>query len=94
MLGDDVLIAPGVMMTATNYRFNDGSPITRQLLKEADIIVGSDVWIGYGAVLLPGARIGDGAIVGAGAVVRGEVPARAIVANPPAPVVGQRAGAP
>lgn len=94
VLGDDVLIAPGVMMTATNYRFNDGSPITRQSLKEADIVVGNDVWIGYGAVLLPGARIGDGAIVGAGAVVRGEVPPRAIVANTPASVVGQRAETP
>ena len=80
-LGDDVLIAPGVMMTATNYRFNDGSPITHQALKEADIVVDNNVWIG------------DGVVVGAGAVVRGKVPARTIVANPPAPVVGQYAEA-
>ena len=90
VIGDDVLIAPNVMVTATNYRFNDGSPVTRQALREATITIGRDVWIGYGAVVLPGAEIGDGAIIGAGALVRGTVPPRAILASPPAEIIGTR----
>ncbi|MBM9593840.1 acyltransferase [Roseitranquillus sediminis] len=94
VLGEDILIGPGVMLTAASYRFDDGSPVTRQAMDESDIIVGRDVWIGYGAVILPGARIGDRAIVAASAVVRGEVPPGAIVAGVPARVVGHRAEAP
>lgn len=89
-IGDDTLIAPAVMLTAANYRYDDGSPINAQMMQEADIIVGRDVWLGYGAVVLAGVRIGDGAIVGAGAIVRSDVPEYAIVAGNPAKVVGTR----
>lgn len=44
------------------------------LKRSADILVGDDVWIGYGALILPGANIGQGAVIGAGSVVRGVVP--------------------
>lgn len=90
VLEDDVLIAPNVMITCTNYRFNDGSPVTKQAMKEAEIVIGRDVWIGYGAVILPGTRIGAGAIIGANALVRGEIPANAILASPAATVIGWR----
>ncbi len=46
-------------------------------------VVGNDVWIGYGATILPGAQIGHGAIIGAQAVVRGTVPNYAIVTGNP-----------
>ena len=90
VLEEDVLIAPNVMITCTNYRFNDGSPVTKQAMKEADVVIGRDVWIGYGAVILPGTRIGAGAIIGANALVRGEIPAKAILAAPTAGVIGWR----
>lgn len=90
ILEPDVMLAPGVMMSAANYRFNDGSPVTDQAMKEADITIGRDVWIGYGAVILAGAQVGQGAIIGAGAVVRGKVEPFAIVAGNPATTVGTR----
>ena len=52
-----------------------------------DTVIGHDVWLGYGAMVLPGAEIGHGAIIGAGAVVRGRVPPYAIVTGNPAQVV-------
>lgn len=90
ILSDDVLIAPNTMITAANYRFNDGSPVNDQAMDEADILVGKDVWIGYGAVILAGSVIGDGAIIGAGAVVRGTIPPNAIVAGNPGQIIGYR----
>ncbi|MHC0055453.1 acyltransferase [Actibacterium sp. D379-3] len=90
ILGDDVLFGPEVMVTAANYRFNDGQPVTKQAMDEADVVIGNDVWIGTRAVILPGAVIGDGAVIGAGAVVTGAIPAMAIAVGMPARVVGQR----
>ena len=89
-MGRDVMFGPGVMVTCSGYRFNDGQPVTDQAMDEADVVIGNDVWVGARAIILPGAHIGDGAIIAAGAVVRGSVPAFAIVAGMPARVVGQR----
>lgn len=55
-----------------------------------DTVVGSDVWFGNGATVLPGVRIGHGAVVAAGSVVTGEVPPYAVVAGNPARVVRRR----
>jgi len=50
--------------------------------------IGSRVYIGANAVVLPGVTIGDRAIVGAGSVVRRDVPPGAIAVGAPARVVG------
>ena len=89
-IGSDVLFGPDVMVTVANYRFNDGSPVTKQAMDEADITIGNDVWIGAKAMILPGATIGDGAIIGGGAIVRGHIPPFSIAVGAPAKVVGQR----
>jgi len=90
VLHDDVMIGPNVMISAANYRYNDGSPVTDQAMNEADIVIGRDVWIGYGAVILAGAEIGEGAIISAAAVVRGQIPPYAIVSGNPGKIVGRR----
>lgn len=90
ILGRDVMFGPEVMVTASGYRFNDGSPVTDQASDEADVVIGDDVWVGTRAVILPGARIGAGSIIGAGAVVSGEIPPMSIAVGMPARVVGQR----
>lgn len=55
-----------------------------------DTVVGNDVWLGYGALVMPGVKIGHGAVVAAGSVVAAEVPPYAIVAGNPARVVRRR----
>ncbi len=52
--------------------------------------IGSDVWIGFGAVILPGARIGHGCVIGANAVVGGIIPDYAIVTGNPGRVSRKR----
>lgn len=33
-----------------------------------DTVIGNDVWIGHGAIILSGKTIGNGAVIGTGAV--------------------------
>lgn len=53
-------------------------------------IVGSDVWIGHGAVVKQGVTVGHGAVVAAGAVVVKNVPPFAVVGGVPAKVIKYR----
>ena len=61
-----------------------------EAISKGDIIVGDDVWIGYGATILSGVNIGQGAVVAAGSVVVHDVPPYAIVAGIPAKVIKYR----
>ena len=54
------------------------------------IRIGSNVWIGGGAIILPGVNIGDDAIVGAGAVVTKDVPKGATVVGNPARIINSK----
>ena len=58
--------------------------------RKGDTVIGNDVWIGMGAVIMPGVTIGDGALVGAHSVVVKDVPAYSIVGGNPAKVLKQR----
>jgi len=51
------------------------------------VVIGDDVWIGYGAAILKGVTLGQGVIVGAGAVVTSDVPPWTVVAGNPARVI-------
>jgi acetyltransferase-like isoleucine patch superfamily enzyme len=89
-IGDDTMLGPNVLITASNYRFRDGAPIRLQSADERDISIGKDVWIGGGAIILAGADIGDGAVIAAGTVVRGTVPPMSVAAGIPAQIIGLR----
>lgn len=55
-----------------------------------DVIIGNDVWVGQGAMVMAGVTVGDGAIIAAGAVVTKDVPPYSIVAGVPARVIRKR----
>ena len=57
---------------------------------KGDTIVGNDVWIGHGAVIIPGVTIGDGAIIGTKSVVTKEVAPYAVVGGNPAKEIKKR----
>jgi acetyltransferase-like isoleucine patch superfamily enzyme len=65
-------------------------PIRVQGIYKRDVVVGSNVWIGYGACILRGVSVGDNSIVGTNAVVTKDVPANAVVAGTPARIVRMR----
>lgn len=88
-IGDRTQIGPGVqILTADHPR----DPVLRAAMLEfgRPVTIGTDVWIGGGALILPGVTIGDGAIVGAGSVVTRDVPAGATVVGNPARILSPR----
>jgi maltose O-acetyltransferase len=91
-IGNDVMMAPDVLLITENHRFDDISvPMNRQGYSGyREIVIEDDVWIGQRAVILPGVRLGKGCVVGACAVVSRDVPPYAVVVGNPARVVKSR----
>ena len=58
-------------------------------IKSSPVVIGDNVWIGYGVVILPGVQIGDDAIIGASTVVTRNVPAGATVAGNPSRLISE-----
>jgi len=58
--------------------------------KKEDTIIGNDVWIGYGATIMPGVTVGDGAIIATKSVVTKDVAPYAIVGGNPAKEIRKR----
>jgi len=57
---------------------------------KGDTIIGNDVWIGYGATIMPGVKIGDGAIIATKSVVTKDVAPYSIVGGNPAREIKKR----
>jgi acetyltransferase-like isoleucine patch superfamily enzyme len=76
------------LSTYINFRLFEGK--LSQLKTSSPVLIGSDVWIGQGAIVLSGVNIGDGAIIAAGAVVTKDVAPYAIVAGNPAREIKKR----
>lgn len=62
-----------------------GHPSTK-----GDIVIGNDVWVGFGVSIFSGLKIGDGAVLSANACVVKDVPPYHIVAGNPAKIVKKR----
>ena len=57
---------------------------------KGDTIIGNDVWIGYGATIMPGVKIGDGAIIATKSIVTKDVEPYSIVGGNPAKEIRKR----
>jgi acetyltransferase-like isoleucine patch superfamily enzyme len=90
-IGDHALLAPDVMLTASNYDFDAGlGPVMDLPKREADIRIGANTWLGAKVVVVAGVMVGDGTIVAAGSVVTKSLPANVVAAGVPAKVLRAR----
>ena len=84
-IGDRTLIGYRAQILSSNHRIPPGrGPIFGAGHESAPVTIGSDVWIGAHAIVLPGATVGEGAVIAAGSIVTGDVPAYHLVAGVPA----------
>lgn len=72
-----------------NPKLND--KLEKKPLKYNPLEIGSDVWMGHNAIIMPSVTtIGHGAVIAAGAVVNKNIPPYAVVVGNPARVVRYR----
>ena len=72
------------------FKFMTLDSVFREKRAGKRVTIGNDVWIGYGAVIMPGISIGHGAVIGANAVVTKDVMPYEIVAGVPAKRIRKR----
>ncbi len=88
------LVTLGDHVSATNTRFetHDGGVwVLRSHYPQIDMVkpitVGNNVYIGFGAMVLPGVTIGDNVVIGAHSVVSKDIPSNVVAAGVPAKVL-------
>ena len=96
VIGDNALIAPNVQIYTAFHPTNaverfgvprpDGS-FAFCKTQTAPVIIGNNVWIGGGAILLPGVTIGDNVVIGAGSVVTKDIPSDSVACGNPCRVI-------
>lgn len=91
-IADEVMIAHKVNLVTAGHPLEPGK--RRSAITAAPITIGTNVWVGAAATVLPGVTIGAGAVVAAGAVVTRDVPPTTLVAGVPARVVSSSSGRP
>jgi maltose O-acetyltransferase len=85
-IGDDVQIGTNVQLLTPTHPVD---PELRRARWEAakPIVIGDNVWLGSGAIVLAGVTVGENTVVGAGAVVTRALPANVVAVGNPARVV-------
>jgi acetyltransferase-like isoleucine patch superfamily enzyme len=90
-IGQQCVIADRAMFIDFDHGVTEVErPIRVQGIYKRDTVVGSNVWVGYGACVLRGVTVGDNAVIGTNAVVTKDVPANAVVGGVPAKVLRLR----
>lgn len=89
-IGPNTMIGPNCYITDHDHGTAAEDRVGDQPFVNEPVDVGTDVWIGAGAIVLKGVEIGDHAIVAAGAVVTKSVPSYGVVAGVPAQVIRVR----
>ena len=91
-IGDNVMMGPEVVIYTSGHKYDRiDMPMIEQGSSEAKPVkIGSDVWIGRRAIIMPGVTIGSGAIIGAGAVVTKNIEPYMVAVGVPAKVVKSR----
>ena len=91
VIGENCLISYNVHIRTGNHNYADGNTLIRkQGGSEKDVIIGNDVWIGFGAQIMPGVHIADGCIIAAGAVITKDTESYWVYGGVPAKKIKKR----
>ena len=84
-IGDFTLFGPAVQVYTATHPMDAALRRRQEFAKPVEI--GSDVWVGGGAVICPGVRIGSRVVIGAGSVVTRDIPDGVFAAGNPCRVI-------
>jgi maltose O-acetyltransferase len=84
-IGDFTLFGPAVQIYTATHPLEAELRRTREFAKP--VTIGSDVWVGGAAVILPGVTIGSRCVIGAGSVVTRDIPDDVFAAGNPCRVI-------
>lgn len=94
IIGENAVIAPDVKIYTAfhpikvNERFKKDENGKEYLVTAAlPVIIGNNVWIGGGTIILPGVKIGDNCVIGAGSVVTKSIPDNSVAFGNPCRVI-------
>lgn len=91
IIGNDCLISYNVHIRTDMHCYMDKNQLIReQGSKEKDIVIGDDVWIGFGAQILSGVSVAKGCVIGAGAVVTKSTEEYGVYVGVPARLIRKR----
>jgi len=85
-IGDFVLLGPAVQVYAATHPMS-ASERRQGLEAGKPVVIGSDVWVGGGAIVCPGVTIGSSTVIGAGSVVTRDIPGGVFAAGNPCRVI-------
>jgi maltose O-acetyltransferase len=84
-IGDYAFFGPAVQIYTATHPMDHELRRTQEFGKP--VTIGSDVWVGGGAIICPGVRIGSRSIIGAGSVVTRDIPDDTFAAGNPCCVI-------
>jgi acetyltransferase-like isoleucine patch superfamily enzyme len=78
-IGDNTAIGPNVLIFDHNHDYLSDDFRNNYICD--DIIIGNNVWIGGGAIILAGSKIGDNSVIAAGTIVNTTIPSNTVYYN-------------
>ena len=91
IIGDDCLIGPNCVILADSYNHNRIDQTFReQGHSSLGTVIGNNVFIGAGSVILDGCNIGDGVIISANSTVSGTIAENSVIQGSPATIIFTR----
>jgi acetyltransferase-like isoleucine patch superfamily enzyme len=87
-IGNNVILAQNVVASGLNHEYKDpATPIHKQPVTTAPIVIDDDCWIAANVVITAGIKIGKHCVVAAGSVVTKDIPPFSVAAGNPARVI-------
>ncbi len=86
LIGDEVQLGPGVHIYTVSHPSNPKERLSKNEYGEK-VVIGNNVWVGGGTIILPGIEIGSDTTIGAGSVVTKDIPDNVVAVGNPCEVI-------
>lgn len=86
-IGARVSITGNCAIVDTTHPYSEHKTGAGVIFNNDEVVIGDNVFVGFGTVILPGTEIGEGSYIGASSVVKGKFPSHSVIVGIPAKVI-------